>query len=151
MRHALRFLPLLALLVISSQADARGGGGFGFHGGGFGFHGTAAMRFHQRVPFAARRLGLLRFNNHALNNRSSLGLNDAGILWPDGGWWPDGGGYYQTVAPPPSQPVQPQVIVIHTDGSGTMKTTEATPDVSYVAGCRAIANGYHCDTSGATR
>jgi hypothetical protein len=43
-----------------------------------------------------------------------------------------------------------QVIVIYSDGQGRMKTAEAPADYSYVKGCHAIANGYHCDAPTAT-
>jgi hypothetical protein len=68
--------------------------------------------------------------------------------WP--GDWGTGGYYgyaYPPVQPPPPEP---QVVVIREDGQGRMTTAEAPADFSYVKGCRAIANGYHCDTSTAT-
>jgi hypothetical protein len=39
--------------------------------------------------------------------------------------------------------VQPQIIVISSDGNGRMQTTEAAPDYGYIEGCHAIPNGYH--------
>jgi hypothetical protein len=46
-------------------------------------------------------------------------------------------------APPP----QPEVIVMAAPHDATAETarSEAPPDYSYVAGCHAIPNGYHCD------
>jgi hypothetical protein len=71
-----------------------------------------------------------------------------------GGWgWPSewgSGGYYGYANPPQQQPSEPQVIVIHDDTQGRMTTAEAPADFSYVKGCRAIANGYHCDAPTAT-
>ena len=71
------------------------------------------------------------------------------------GWWPGdwgSGGYYGYAYPPQAQAPapEPQVIVISQDGQGRMKTAEAPADFSYVKGCHAIANGYHCDTATAT-
>jgi hypothetical protein len=75
--------------------------------------------------------------------------NGRGWSGPVGGWWPGdwaSGGYYGYAYPPQARAPasQPQVIVIHTDGDGRMATAEAPPDFSYVKGCHAIANGYHC-------
>ncbi len=73
-----------------------------------------------------------------------------------GGWaWPSDwgtGGYYGYAYPPVQQPPppEPQVIVIREDGQGRMATAEAPADFSYVKGCHAIANGYHCDAPTAT-
>jgi hypothetical protein len=58
-------------------------------------------------------------------------------------WWPDYAA--QTGYPPPQPaPVEPEVIVIHTDGNGQTATQVAPQEFSY-AGCHAIPNGYHCD------
>jgi hypothetical protein len=43
------------------------------------------------------------------------------------------------------------VIVIRDDGQGRMQTAEAGSDYSYVEGCRATPNGYHCDFPATTR
>jgi len=152
-------------------------GGFGFHAsngfhGNFvrrpGFvrqharfaHGFAHRQFANRFafqngpnPFAGW------WGNNVWNNAFQNGSPARWEGWWGGsgwgGWgWPVGdssGGYYgyayptvqQTQAPAP----QPQVIVIHTDGQGRMTTTQAAPDYSYVKGCHAIPNGYHCDTT----
>jgi hypothetical protein len=75
--------------------------------------------------------------------------------WSGAGWWGGGwpvgdlsggytgGGYYGYANPP--QALAPQVIVISQDGQGRMTTAEAPADYTYVKGCHAIANGYHCD------
>ena len=66
------------------------------------------------------------------------------------GWWPGdsgSGGYYGYAYPPPARAPapEPQVIVINSDGQGRMTSAEAPADYSYVKGCHAIANGYHCE------
>jgi hypothetical protein len=66
--------------------------------------------------------------------------------WPVGNWWP-GGYVYQPVQRAQDPPVQPQVIVIHSDGNGRMQTAEVAPDYGYIEGCHAIPHGYHCDTT----
>ena len=81
-----------------------------------------------------------------------LGWNWSG---PVGGWWPGdwgSGGYYGYANPPLAQAPapEPQVIVINSDGQGRMRTAETPADYSYVKGCHAIANGYHCDAPTAT-
>ena len=80
------------------------------------------------------------------------GVNSSG---PVGSWWPGdwgSGGYYGYAYPPQAQAPapEPQVIVIHSDGQDRMTTAEAPANYSYVKGCHAIANGYHCDTPTAT-
>ena len=169
MRRALRFLVgsiLLGLLAIS-QADARGGGGgsgagfAGFHGG---FVGAPRAGFHVRSGIGVRRPPFARRQPLALVERDFAFRHFAGIPnrlpntfpfqntfpvwwgWPVGLGWPEGYAYQppqQVQAPAP----EPQVIVIHTDGQGRMAKAEATADYSYVKGCHAIANGYHCDTA----
>jgi hypothetical protein len=74
------------------------------------------------------------------------GLTQTGlplILWP--GELPT----IQTEAPPAeaAAPPQPQVIVVTAPhGSSSENAAPATPaDYSYVTGCHAIPNGYHCD------
>ena len=67
-----------------------------------------------------------------------------------GGWLPGdwgSGGYYGYAYPPQAQAPapEPEVIVINSDGQGRMTTAETAADYSYVKGCHAIANGYHCD------
>ena len=66
-----------------------------------------------------------------------------------GPYW---GGYYGYANPPPQAQAAPapQVIVISQDGQGRITTAEAPADYSYVKGCHAIANGYHCDGATAT-
>jgi hypothetical protein len=74
-----------------------------------------------------------------------------GGIWPGypGDWWPENG--YPTVQAQDVPPSQPQVIVISSDHKANPAVADAMPDYSYVAGCHAIANGYHCEPSDATR
>lgn len=58
-----------------------------------------------------------------------------------GYWWPT----FQTTQVLPVQTiVKPEVIVIRPGPAGHDSAKAAT-DYGYVPGCRAIANGYHCD------
>jgi hypothetical protein len=139
----LLFAMVVSLLGILTppHAEARGGAGGG-RGGNFAVHIGHAFRpapfANQRFrPFAARHLNQRRFAQ-----------NDFSGIWPGYGYWPDdwsdGGGYaYQ----PQPAPAQPQVIVIHADADQHLVSADPMPDHSYVAGCHAIPNGYHCDTA----
>ena len=131
---------------------------------------------HQRLPFAAR---VIRSRPFTTNDGIGVPFNGfatgfpntvptqfpTGFPWwkngwgnwsgPVGGWWPGdwgSGGYYGYAYPPQAQAPapEPQLIVIHTDGNGRMTAAGAPPDYSYVKGCHAIANGYHCDVVTAT-
>jgi hypothetical protein len=69
-----------------------------------------------------------------------------GSIWP-GDWWP--GLNYQLPQQVQASSAQPQIIVIGGDSEGRVaETPEATPDYTYVPGCHAIPNGYHCDVPG---
>ena len=159
MRCALRLSAiLLPMLVLSPQANAWTGGGGGFSGGFFGgfrgFSGRLAQvapsghfanRFHgqsflHRQFFGAQRLDAFRF-------RREQAFAPTGVLFGGDWWWPDMG-QAEAYAPPPDAPVQPEVIFIQSDNKQP-RVAEATPDYGYIAGCHAIPNGYHCDTSGA--
>lgn len=71
------------------------------------------------------------------------GLGSDGWDWPVG----DSSDYGHGSAPvEQDQAPNPEVVVIHTDGEGRMTLSQAAPDYGY-AGCHAIANGYHCDTT----
>jgi hypothetical protein len=141
---------LLSLLA-APQAEARGGhGGHGSCGSHSGVHvgGRGVILYTGRFvqpgflhdPKVARRsVGDNRFLNHAY-----VGFPWGGF-WPGYGDWPTG--YtYQPLQQVPTPPQPPQVIVIRTDGNRRMATADAQPDISYVKGCYAIPNGYHCDT-----
>ena len=170
MRGVVRFsiAAIFMGLAASAHADAHGGGG-GLGGFGRGFH-SAVRRpgFVQPVaPFVARS-----FQNRQFTRNGDIGVafpNTVptqfrnGFPWwrngwgnwsgPVGGWgWPGdwGSGGYYGYANPPVQQVQapapePQIIVIRSDGQGRVTTAEAPADYSYVKGCHAIPNGYHCD------
>lgn len=79
-----------------------------------------------------------------------FGYGWLGNVWPDTGW-PDSGWQttgVQYIAPPPPEMPPPQVIVISADARGqTPPPSGPLPDYSYVAGCHAIPNGYHCATA----
>ena len=50
---------------------------------------------------------------------------------------------------PAAEPVRPEVIVMPVPTAPHQAPPQASLDFSYVAGCHAIPNGYHCDpTSG---
>jgi len=149
MRSTIVLSILLSGLLAISQADAHGGGAGG-HGGGVhgGFHVGIRTGPLVRSPGFVRHQPVARFANRFipnrfLPNRFNNGFRNANA-WPWGGWgwgddwWPGSGYAYQPVQ---QAPVPPQVIVIHADDQGRMQTA----DVSYVEGCRAIPNGYHCD------
>lgn len=164
MRRTLRFsIAMLLCGLLAVPAEARGGaggGGVGGHASGsFGARGggVRSVAGFRGVPrglaafnMTAGRIGAL---NHArfirgdgfgvrhslMRNRFQNGIP---LGWPVGGWWP-GYGY-----PPVQQaeaPAQPEIFIIHTDGQGRTQTAEAAPDFSYVKGCHAVPNGYHCD------
>jgi hypothetical protein len=175
---ATMLVALLATPQADARGGGGGGGGFasGFHGGfrgAPGFHGgnrfNGAVRqpgfiSHQRLPFAS---GSFQNRQFAPNGVPFNGFSNGFPWWrngwggrgnwsgPVGGWWPadwGSGGYYGFAYPPQVQAPapEPQVIVIHSDGQGSMTAVEAPADYSYVKGCHAIANGYHCDAPTAT-
>jgi hypothetical protein len=149
-------------------------GGFrgapGFHAGNR-FNGAVrrpGFVSHQRLPFAARSFQNRQFAPNGVPfNGFSTGFPNTvptqfstGFPWwrngwggwsgPVGGWLPGdwgSGGYYGYAYPPQAQAPapEPEVIVINSDGQGRMTTAETAADYSYVKGCHAIANGYHCD------
>jgi hypothetical protein len=145
----MRVLPWLAalLLVASHQAQARGGG----HGG-VGFHGSVVSRpvvprFNRGIAVQRSRVnpalaGTARFAQFHQIPNAQPAWGWGGWGWPYA-WWPD---YRAETGHPPPQPapVQPEVIVIHTEGNGQTTTQVASREFSY-AGCHAIPNGYHCD------
>ena len=162
------------LLVVFTEALV---GAPGFHAGNR-FNGAVrrpGFISHQRLPFAAHQLPeppvcperrplqrlfhwLPEHRPHPVSDRLPV---EKWLGWlgnwsgPVGSWWPGdwgSGGYYGYAYPPQAQAPapEPQVIVIHSDGQGRMTTAEAPADYSYVKGCHAIANGYHCDTPTAT-
>jgi hypothetical protein len=132
-RHQL-LTPFVARGFQNRQLTSNGNIGVPFNGFATGFPNTVPTQFQSGFP----------------------GQWGAGWIGPVGGWsWPGDwgtGGYYGYAYPPAQQapPPEPQVIVIRGDGQGRMTTAEAPADFSYVKGCHAIANGYHCDAQTAT-
>jgi hypothetical protein len=154
-----------------------GGGFGGFHGGfagaprggfhgGSGVHGAirrpGVVRNRPIAPFAARGFAFRQFTSfpNGFRNGPDIfsgwwgnGFQNGFPAWSGGGWgWPVGDWWPGEYTSQPVQQVQapapePQVIVIRTDGQGRMTATEAAPDYSYVKGCHAIPNGYHCDAT----
>jgi hypothetical protein len=150
MRYAI--IPILFIsLAAYSQADARGGGDG---------HGVVVVRTSNatviRRPGFVRRQPVARFA-HAVPNRFNKRFNNNGQLvngwgwgWPV--WWTGDSDVDQPTGQAQEPPVQPEVIVIRTDGQGRLQTAEATtPDISYVKSCHAIPNGYHCDLPSESR
>jgi hypothetical protein len=136
-----------------SPAFARGGGG--------GAHGIGVARFPSRVSpiFRSRQIGipgLIGGLGGIQNNvfRGGTARRNSGLagFWPYP-WWPidttEGWPIDTTQAQVgTAAPSEPQVIVV----SGSNYTQERIaptpgdpPDYSYVPGCHAIPNGYHCD------
>jgi hypothetical protein len=165
---------LLVLLGAAGNesASARNGGGGG--GGGFGRTGRAMVsRGHLSrgalrsdivgARSIARNLGVQNSSGFGPNgfgfNQNGFGFGSNGFgfggngfvrgsqtgIWP---FWP----YFDTSpidgAPVAnSDPADPFVIVMsgQPDRASERATADAPPDYSYVAGCHAIPNGYHCD------
>jgi hypothetical protein len=135
-------------------------GGIGGFGGGFspGFRGFSGSFLHvapsghfangSHRQFFPRRQFFAAQHFHGL--RKGQVLAPTGVLFGGDYWsWPDTG-QVVTYAPPPEEPVQPEVIVLQSDSNGP-KVAEAAPDYGYVAGCHAIPNGYHCDAGSTAR
>jgi hypothetical protein len=125
---------------------------------GLGVRGSGAVAF-QPAPFVRVPPRLIRDNvapravprqyivgNDRLLRRGDRFEND----WPIGIWpfWP-GFDAIPMVAPSNASddPANPPVIVVSgSPNDAPERMASATlPDYSYVAGCHAIPNGYHCD------
>ena len=133
-------------LLGSAPALARQGpSGFGFSRPTMVFsthapraHAPARLERSMIAAHTAREQARLRLDRHHLAQTGG-----PIVLWPD--WFPT-----TQVAPPPAEvqvPPQPEVIVLAgLHGSSPENVTPEPPaDYSYVAGCHAIPNGYHCD------
>lgn len=151
------WLPLIAvilgLLGTGSMAPA-------FARGGGGAHGIGVARFPARVSpiFRTGRIGIpgvIGGLGGVQNNgfRGGTALRNPGLagFWPYP-WWPidtTQGWPIDTQAQVGTAiPSEPQVIVISSSNyaQGRIAPTPGDPpDYSYVAGCHAIPNGYHCD------
>jgi hypothetical protein len=148
---------ILGLLGTGNPALARGGGGGGAHGIGIG-------RFPARVSpiFRSGRIGtpgLLAGSRGVRNGVFRRGAPfrnpDLAGIWPYP-WWPIDTTQGWPIDTMPAEvgtavPSEPQVIVI--SGSNYAQGHIAPPpgdppDYSYVPGCHAIPNGYHCDVLG---
>jgi hypothetical protein len=153
------WLPAIVLSVLSGAggiAPAWAGGSG--HGGGV--HGSGALAFRgaplvHGVPpsvrgnrtksgVVARRLAI---GNHALRGGRDL----ADTLGPIGFWplWSDYGAVPMVVPIGGGEGLAgPSVVSIAPDSASEQTASAAMPDYSYVRGCYAIPNGYHCDTQG---
>jgi hypothetical protein len=136
-----------------SPALARGGGG--------GAHGIGVARFPSRVSpiFRSRQIGipgLIGGLGGIQNNvfRGGTARRNSGLagFWPYP-WWPidttEGWPIDTTQAQVgTAAPSEPQVIVVSGSNYAQERiapTPGDPPDYSYVPGCHAIPNGYHCD------
>jgi hypothetical protein len=156
----------------SAPALAKGGGhggaihGGSIHGGsihGLGVVGSGVHRFGAPVlrsaPVARVPSSLLRDNlapsvvprQYSIGNDLLLRRGDRfENAWPIGIWpfWPDSDAIPMVV---PSSGgdgrASPSVIVVSGSPNGAPERTASATlsDYSYVAGCHAIPNGYHCD------
>jgi hypothetical protein len=152
-RVRLLVLPALVAVVSTATADARvigGGTGLSVRIGPFanGFHHGFPPR-----PGFARNPRAAPFAQHLLHRHQFPRPVQTAFPWWWAGVWPGdwGPGYaYQPAQPTEAPPSQPQIVVIQGDGTEHMTRAETTPDYSYVPGCHAIANGYHCDPPGET-
>jgi hypothetical protein len=145
------WLPMIAVILgllgtgIMSPAFARGGGG--------GAHGIGIARFPARVSpiFRSGRIGIpgpIGGFGGIQNNvfRGGAAGRNSGLagFWPYP-WWPIDTTQAQVGTAAPSEP---QVIVISSSNYAQGRIAPAPgdpPDFSYVPGCHAIPNGYHCD------
>lgn len=155
---------LLALILPPVSADAHSGAtGAGFPSGlvplnGPAFHVRPAIRaYHGFHRSAGRTSGGFHRRGRGFAGRgfTPYGYSPYGY-WPYSYWpgdWSDYGfsgpswpGGAQVVVAPPPAPALPQIIVIRPATAGSAMS-EAKLDYSYVPGCHAIPNGYHCDSA----
>jgi hypothetical protein len=155
------WLPMIAVILgllgpgIMSPAFARGGGGA---------HGIGIARVPARVSpiFRSGRIGtpgVTRGLGGVQNDvfRRGAGFGNPGLagIWPYP-WWPIDTTQGWPIDTTPAQvgtavPSEPQVIVISSSNHAQGRTAPPPgdpPDYSYVPGCHAIPNGYHCDAPG---
>jgi hypothetical protein len=156
MRRHIFWLPAIAILGLCgtgsiSTTTARGGGG------GTSFSGFSRP-FSVRTPTAPVRGNVMtpRTNVPAFAARNNLGFQHRGefqnrlpvAIWPYWPYWSSNGTtLIQVPVADSSTPASPSVIVISTQPgvAPAPKAPEAPSDFSYVKGCHAIPNGYHCD------
>jgi hypothetical protein len=138
-RGANRLLLLTAALLCGAWSGGGRGGFAGFHGGA-AFH--APVRAPVVVPGVvfAHRFGRIGHpGRFPMNGR--FAPNQANLIWP---YWPFPGPY---MSPPAAAQAGPETIVIAHDvpTNPAPAAPQPLPNLTYVAGCRAIPNGYHCD------
>lgn len=154
---------ICAGLAVATPVLARSGGGGGFggvggisHGGGFGNfslqRSPAVVRPHvirNRVVvvpplahrFLAQPFAVQRFGRGGVPATTTRSL-----------WWPFGFSVPITAAvsaaASQNEPYEPQIIIFSSSLPRIVSDVPAPQDFGYVLGCRAIPNGYHCDTLG---
>ena len=138
---------ILGLLGTGSMAPA-------FARGGGGAHGIGIARFPARVSpiFRSGRIGipgviggLGGFQNNGFRGGTARRNPGLAGIWPIIPRWPIDTTQAQVGTAIPSEP---QVIVISSSNYAQGRIAPAPgdpPDYSYVPGCHAIPNGYHCD------
>ena len=144
------------LLLLPCQAKARGGGARSAvvlvpHGVGsiqafprFGRRGYAHRRPRVRSR-DGRRLSSIYLRRGYAGRRFQPGVPIGAYV--TGAWPYAWTGFADMPAVRVPTIIKPEVIVIRPDPAGGVAVKTVTR-YSYVAGCHAIANGYHCDTSG---
>lgn len=152
-KHVTRLpaIAILGLFATCSIAPALARGGGGGSGGG---RGSAAFAGHGPRAFVRSHAMIRRFAGRNIAFQNNLRLH-RGAQWQSG--WPIASWLYSW--PIDTTPVGiplvgserqagPYVIVIADSLNRAPERTAPSllPDYSYVPGCHAIPNGYHCDT-----
>jgi hypothetical protein len=149
MRRFLQFNTAFILVgLLAPQAAARTDVGLS----GPGFSGRVVIgtprAFISRPAMARRAISAQRFrpfNGDRLRQRVLTGFPASGI-WPGFGWPDTQYVEVPTTTDGASQTqLQPHIVVVQSD-TAAHTASEPPPDFGYVPGCRAIPNGYHCDT-----
>jgi hypothetical protein len=136
-----------AVVAFRPGIAVRGGGGSGSFVGTRGF---VANRTISRLPSGTSRQHQFARTFQSRTSQMAFPWWWGGI-WPGSpdGWWPENAYQPAQVQEPP--PSHPQVIVISGDHKERLAAADTMPDYSYVPGCHAIANGYHCEVSDSAR
>jgi hypothetical protein len=143
-------ITLLTIVATATVAQARGGhAGTGFtHHHAFSHH----RAFSHHIPTAAQRLARARIIGDRFNasrdfDRGRIAPRNFGsavawpYLWPVDPFWGS-----TALAGSDAPSTLPVVVVPSSPETPPQQTAQATPpDFSYVAGCRAIPGGFHCD------
>lgn len=99
--------------------------------------------FVRRPQLSSNRLLHPPLHEHQFARTIPMTIPWWGSIRP-GDWWPGYG--YQLPQQVQASSAQPQITIIGGGSEGRVaETPETTPDYSYVPGCHAIPNGYHCD------